>query len=884
MADSKLSALGLVITLDAANRLYIEQGGVSVAITWEQLKTLLYSLDRDLDFNNNDVLNLQSLGFQSGGTLTWNTDFLTTDIDTGVGVTIQSGQSTNIIIYNNTGSIIQGATMLRHNGAVLVGAEMIPTVELAQADTFETSEGTLMLSSMDISIGGVGIATYFGRVSNVDTSALSVGDIYLSPTVAGGLTNTKPDFPDYDISVGGVVISNALTGLIFFSVNGTVDDTFDNFFNGTFREPFDFTVASDGTTTIGSLSPSNGHPNMTMQFSDGFTTLIATPAVTISLTAGTDTNPQRNYIYIPQSTKVLTISTSGYPTTVEHIKVAYVLLRSHTATQTDDAFVNRNVNDPIQDTTTLQGHLSRITQRLRLEPAKWTSGAFGTITIDNAPTPDDVNFANTSGTVSQLNSQTFPALNTAGGDTIHVVNDSIAPYRETTNLNTELLDSTGASLNNTSFSFVIWGVVNKTGENPHLMLNLPTGTYSFTASTDAVNDADNHSVYSIPDDFTGVGFLIGRYTFTYKTDDWVLIDSEDLRGKIPNTTAGGGGGGAGVTEWTALTDTPSSYIGEVSKFPRVNVGETGLEFGELTNTDISTVINAATSKTTPIDADTIPIIDSAAVNVLKKFTWANLKATLKTYFDTIYGTVAAVALNTAKVTNASHTSEVTGDEALTIDKTSITGKTTVVPVAGDFINFSDTSDSGIIKKADASLFLGAGGSTSPNHNKGIYPLQMGAELVLRYQWYGNSEIWGFFEDGGLNSEVIATPPVGIVPPLSDITTSTNSYLTGWNILEDGTITGFEIQFVPRHLTTTYHIGFELRRHTYVGGVSTGFVRSSLWYDATGYVSGGAALQMKEIITGLSLSVLAGDQVFPYIMCSSRTGSSAWSVVISPTIT
>lgn len=48
------------------------------------------------------------------------------------------------------------------------------------------------------------------------------------------------------------------------------------------------------------------------------------------------------------------------------------------------------------------------------------------------------------------------------------------------------------------------------------------------------------------------------------------------------------------------------------------------------------VTNAATSKTTPVDADEIPIVDSAASNVLKKLTWANIKTTLKTYFDTLY--------------------------------------------------------------------------------------------------------------------------------------------------------------------------------------------------------------------------------------------------------
>lgn len=56
----------------------------------------------------------------------------------------------------------------------------------------------------------------------------------------------------------------------------------------------------------------------------------------------------------------------------------------------------------------------------------------------------------------------------------------------------------------------------------------------------------------------------------------------------------------------------------------------------LGSTDVGGTLHAATAKTTPVDADTMPLIDSAASNVLKKVTWANIKATLKTYFDTLY--------------------------------------------------------------------------------------------------------------------------------------------------------------------------------------------------------------------------------------------------------
>lgn len=55
-----------------------------------------------------------------------------------------------------------------------------------------------------------------------------------------------------------------------------------------------------------------------------------------------------------------------------------------------------------------------------------------------------------------------------------------------------------------------------------------------------------------------------------------------------------------------------------------------------TTTTIGALINGATDKATPVDGDYVGLMDSAASNILKKLSWANIKATLKTYFDTLY--------------------------------------------------------------------------------------------------------------------------------------------------------------------------------------------------------------------------------------------------------
>lgn len=59
-----------------------------------------------------------------------------------------------------------------------------------------------------------------------------------------------------------------------------------------------------------------------------------------------------------------------------------------------------------------------------------------------------------------------------------------------------------------------------------------------------------------------------------------------------------------------------------------------------------------------------------------------------------------------------HTGEVTGNTALSLAIAAITNKTTGTPVDGDYVLFSDTSNSGVLRKANAGDFLGGGGAGS----------------------------------------------------------------------------------------------------------------------------------------------------------------------------
>lgn len=98
----------------------------------------------------------------------------------------------------------------------------------------------------------------------------------------------------------------------------------------------------------------------------------------------------------------------------------------------------------------------------------------------------------------------------------------------------------------------------------------------------------------------------------------------------------------------------SQFIVDKTGSNAVDDGTTAALLADLkTATDVGFNINAATEKATPIDADELGIVDSAASNVLKKITWANLKATLKTYFDTLYQAVLVSGTNIKTINGAS---------------------------------------------------------------------------------------------------------------------------------------------------------------------------------------------------------------------------------------
>lgn len=210
-------------------------------------------------------------------------------------------------------------------------------------------------------------------------------------------------------------------------------------------------------------------------------------------------------------------------------------------------------------------------------------------------------------------------------------------------------------------NFVSKGVANFTGGTGQASVGSGTTLNAFQIAT------FNSSTSIVRTSDTVVTLAAGRtykisaafYTDTYNAaTSWIVL-------KTYNNTAGAYFGSASLS--VSATDTLSestqpSFVAYITTTVATSISIKGAAGGgtvsvsfansyvsieeveaymQLNPLTAGQEIVQATEKTTPVDADMVGLMDSAAGNILKKLSWANVKATLKTYFDTLYLPVVA---------------------------------------------------------------------------------------------------------------------------------------------------------------------------------------------------------------------------------------------------
>jgi hypothetical protein len=177
--------------------------------------------------------------------------------------------------------------------------------------------------------------------------------------------------------------------------------------------------------------------------------------------------------------------------------------------------------------------------------------------------------------------------------------------------------------------------------------------------------------------------------------------------------------------------------------------------------------------------------------------------------DLVQTTVAA---NTAKVTNATHTGEVTGSDALTVDKTAISNKTLVTAAAGDHVLITDATDTDNLKKVNVSDFLGGGLGVLMTFFPPVRFNGVDGKTEYFTQWINSGA--ETFANAVVLSPVSFTLTSATIQSVSSV--GSNESIT-FNIWVNGT---------PNALTTTYTM------------------------DGT----------RNQLVTGLSISIAAGDEL------------------------
>ena len=461
---------------------------------------------------------------------------------------LQIGQEMWFRALNDTGFDIDNGNLVYISGE----SGGMPTIALADASDGTKSLGTIGAATHSIEDGTIGIVTTAGKINDVDTSLFSAGDIiYLDAVTPGFYTNVRPSSPNYAVKVGQVSTSAVSgTGEVQINAEGNTGDVI-KIFNGAVLE--DNTVSVSASDPVITLSfEQTGGGDLSLFFNGGFTFFESTPAATIALTAGTDAIPVENFVYIPQSTGVLTVSTSGFPG-AQHVPVATVVCQSALSVENDGPYKVHAWTDHLSGSDN-QGHLSHVNKWIRGQNATWESGVDPSLSITvNGGAIDNVYFSNASGIVLQLHSHTFPARDMETGDDLYIINDFTTKYDKISDLSSLDTTSLGVTLrnNNTYYSVVIMGIVSEEATDCKLMANAPTGSYG--NSSDAVTDPSGFSNYGIPANFKGTAFLIARVVLRYQTTGsgtLTEILTEDIRGLLPATAGGGGTPGGGGSDFS----------------------------------------------------------------------------------------------------------------------------------------------------------------------------------------------------------------------------------------------------------------------------------------------------------------------------------------------
>jgi hypothetical protein len=128
---------------------------------------------------------------------------------------VDKAETVQIIVRNSTGATLTKGQIVYLSGAT--GNR--PNAVLSKADAESTSSKTIGWVTANISNNSDGFVAVSGSAHDLDTSAFTAGDaLWLSPSVAGGITATMPTQPNHSVFIGYCARSHPNQGRIVFKI------------------------------------------------------------------------------------------------------------------------------------------------------------------------------------------------------------------------------------------------------------------------------------------------------------------------------------------------------------------------------------------------------------------------------------------------------------------------------------------------------------------------------------------------------------------------------------------------------------------------------------------------------------------------------------------
>ena len=481
------------------------------------------------------------------GVLRWNDSDGTLDLGLkGGAVTLQIGQEQLKRVVNKSGISLAEAAyqVVKIQGAQ--GQRL--AVELAQASNDLNSATTLGIVTETIALNQEGFITTSGEVRNINTTGSLQGEtwadgdvLYLSPSVAGKITNIKPSAPNHMVIVGYVEYAHSQNGKIFVKVDNGYE--LDELHNVKITDPANNqSLIYDSTDGV--------WKNESIDSALGYTPVPTTRTIstTAPLTGGGDLSANRTL-----SMPAATTSASGYLTSTDWntFNGKQPLIAAGTTAQ----YYRGDKTFQTLDTLAVPENTN-----LYYTAARFNTAFSGKTTTDLA---EGTNLYFTNARAQSAISGTLPISVISGVVSISQASGSSNGYLSSTDWNT--FNSKQAALNGTGFVKISGTTISY--DNSTYLTTIEgitaggelSGTY---ASPSLVNSAVTGKILS------GVNITGGTISDT----DSILT----AFGKLQNQVNGLIGGSIYKGTWNASTNTPTlaSGVGAKGNYYIVSVAGT----------------------------------------------------------------------------------------------------------------------------------------------------------------------------------------------------------------------------------------------------------------------------------------------------------------------